>query len=599
MDDVDKIKQKIDIVELISEYVPLKKTGRNYKACCPFHNEKTPSFIVSPERQIWHCFGCQKGGDVFRFLMERENMEFVEALRFLAQKAGVTLTQRADTGLGKTKERIYQINHLASEYYHYLLLHHKVGKKALSYILGRGLKERALETFKIGYAPDSWDSLLKYLIGKGYKKEEIEEAGLIIKNEKGTDYYDRFRHRLMFTLKDHRNNVVGFAGRIFDSNSKEAPLRQDFAGQAKYINTPETPVYIKGNVLYGLDITREAIKKANQAIVVEGEIDLIASWQEGVTNIVAIKGSAFTQGQVELLKRYTSSILLALDMDLAGDLAARRGIAMAEQAGLAIKVIIIPGAKDPADCIFHNPADWKKAIKEAISIYDFYIAGALKKYDAQTAEGKKQISVEVLPFLKNIDNLVMQAHYVKILAKILAVSEELLYEQMRKQAKEDILAKPTTKEEQLTVKMTRRETLENYILAYFLQSDEPKKLSDFIKTAQTELKLTAQQKIIVALREFLTSPKTWEIKKFYEGLPQELVAICDVCYLWNISLENNDDYKDLQRALQELRSLNLHDKLAELSQRIKTVKEEKELAELTREFQAVLQQLQTTEAQMG
>lgn len=589
MNDVDKIKQKIDLVQLISEYVPLKKMGRNFKACCPFHSEKTPSFIVSPERQIWHCFGCNLGGDCFKFLMQRENIEFVEALRLLAQKANVTLTTRVDTGAGKTKEKIYQINHLASEYYHYLLMHHKAGRKALDYILGRGIKEKSVVTFKIGYAPASWDSLLKFLLTKGYKKEEIEEAGLAIKNERGTDFYDRFRDRLIFTLKDHRNNVVGFAGRVLNSDAKEA----------KYINTPETPVYIKGNVLYGFDVTREAIKKVDKAIVVEGEIDLISSWQEGEDNIVAIKGSAFTENQVQLLSRYTQNILLALDADLAGDLAARRGISIAEKAGLNIKVIITPSAKDPADCIRSNPAEWKKAIKEAATIYDFYITGALKKYDVNTAEGKKQISLDVLPFLAHIDNLVMQAHYIKQLAKILEVSEELLYTQMKKLAKEELGPKIMTKEETPGLKMTRREILEGYLLGFFLQQSDPKKHLALIIEIESEFRLSAHQKIITKLAEFLQTQKEWEMKKFYELLPEELISVCDVCYLWDINEEKSEEQRDLTTVTRELKSLNLREQLARISVQMKTVKNEEELTKLTSDFQKISEKLQDLEVQIG
>lgn len=589
MNDVDKIKQKIDLVQLISEYVPLKKMGRNFKAPCPFHTEKTPSFIVSPERQIWHCFGCNLGGDCFKFLMQRENIEFVEALRLLAQKAGVTLTARVDTGAGKIKERIYQINHLASEYYHYLLMHHSAGKKALEYILGRGIKEKSLVTFKIGYAPASWDSLLKFLLTKGYKKEEIEEAGLAIKNERGTDFYDRFRDRLMFTLKDHRGNVVGFAGRVLNSDAKEA----------KYVNTPETPVYIKGNVLYGFDVTRETIKKSDKAIVVEGEIDLISSWQEGEDYIVAIKGSAFTESQVQLLSRYTKNILLALDTDLAGDLAARRGIAIAEKAGMNIKVITVPGAKDPADCIKASPKDWKKAIKEAVAIYDFYITGALKKYDVTTAEGKKQISLDVLPFLANIDNLVMQSHYIKQLAKILDVSEDLLYAQMKKLVKEELGPKITTKEEISGLKMTRREILEGYLLGFFLQQSDPKKHLDLIVETGPEFRLPAHKKIITKLSEFLQTPKDWDLKKFYELLPEELIAVCDVCYLWEIDGEKSEDQHDLATVAGELKSLNLHEELGRISSQMRTVKKEEELTKLTSDFQKISEKLQDLEAQIG
>jgi DNA primase len=312
-DQREEIKQKIDIVDLISEYVPLKKIGRNLKANCPFHSEKTPSFYVSPERQIWHCFGCNLGGDVYSFLMQIENIEFVEALRILAKKAGVALTEFVPTQTSELKDRLYEINHLAAEFFNYILTSHLLGKEALSYVSGRGVTKDSISAFKIGYAPKSWDSLLRFLRDKkGYKESEIEQAGLAVRSERGS-YYDRFRGRLMFSLRDIRGNVVGFSGRVLDPEAKEA----------KYINSPETPIYIKGNLLYGLEVTKGVIRKEGTAVVVEGELDLISSYQAGVANVCAIKGSALTDAQVKLLKRIAGTIILSLDADLAGDAAAR------------------------------------------------------------------------------------------------------------------------------------------------------------------------------------------------------------------------------------------------------------------------------------
>jgi DNA primase len=297
-DIVEQIKAKIDIVTLTSEYLELRKSGRNYKGLCPFHGEKTPSFYVSPERGTWHCFGCHEGGDVITFLQKWENIEFIEALKILADKVGVTLSGFTPTESFSQKEKIIAINHLASEFYHYLLMTHPVGKNALEYLKSRHIKPETMKTFALGYSPNSWDNLKKFLNKKGYDNEDLVTAGLVIRSERGT-YYDRFRGRVMFALRDSRGNTIGFSGRVLPGSDEKS---------AKYINSPETPVYIKGHTLYGLDISKEAIKKEKYAVVVEGEVDLIASFQSGITNVVAIKGSAFTAEQVVLLKRYTGSV---------------------------------------------------------------------------------------------------------------------------------------------------------------------------------------------------------------------------------------------------------------------------------------------------
>src|SRR3990167_7304762 len=295
MTDVEQIKQKIDIVAFISEYVALKKTGANFKGLCPFHAEKTPSFIVSPERQIWHCFGgCNEGGDVFKFLMKIENLEFAEALKILARRAGVTLSGGfAQSRTAELKEKIYEVNHLASEFYQYILTKHPMGEKALDYLKDRKITDSSVKLFGIGYAPQSWDSLSKFLHKKGYAQELMQSAGLISKSGIGNTF-DRFRGRLMFTLRDHRSNVVGFAGRLLDPDAKEA----------KYVNTPETSLYHKGELFYGFDITKEAIKKEDSAIIVEGEFDMLSSFQAGIPNVVALKGTALTLMQAKLIKRF-------------------------------------------------------------------------------------------------------------------------------------------------------------------------------------------------------------------------------------------------------------------------------------------------------
>ena len=418
MSDIDEIKSRLNIVDVIGKRVTLKKTGRNFKGLCPFHNEKTPSFIVSPERESWHCFGCQKGGDIFAFVMEYDHVDFVEALEELAELAGVKLTRRTgDTPESKQKQKIFEVNHLASEYYQYILTKHPLGGKALDYLKNRGVSDKSIKTFGLGYSPNSWDALSNYLKKKGYDSQILDVAGLTSHGR-----YDMFRGRVMFTLKDHRGNVVGFSGRVLDPAVKEA----------KYINTSETPVYTKSRILFGLDVTKAAIQKEHEAIVMEGELDLISSFQAGISNVIAIKGSALTEGHVNLIRRYTEKLVFALDSDLAGDAASRRGIEIADRAGLDMRVVILPSGKDPDEAVRENASAVKKAIQEAVPIYDYFISSAVKRFDTSSAFGKKKVSEELLPILAKIENPIVQGHYIKKLGNTLDTTEETIMESMRR-----------------------------------------------------------------------------------------------------------------------------------------------------------------------
>lgn len=522
MSDTDEIKSRINIVDFIGKRVTLKKTGRNFKGLCPFHNEKTPSFIVSPERESWHCFGCGKGGDIFTFVMEYEHVDFPEALAELAEIAGVTLTRRVgETPEAKLKQKILEVNHLASEYYQYILAKHKLGGYARSYLKHRGVTDKSIKTFALGYSPNSWDALSSFLKKKGYDDRLLESAGLAIKRS-GSGYYDRFRGRVMFTLKDHRGNVVGFSGRVLDPTEKEA----------KYINTSETPVYIKGNVLYGLDVTKGNIQKENEAVVMEGELDLISSYQEGIGNVVAIKGSALTEGHVNLLKRYTERLAFALDSDLAGDAAARRGIEIADRAGLDMRVVILPTGKDPDDAARENPAALKKAIKDAIPIYDYFIASAVKRYDAGTAFGKKKIGDELAPILAKIENPIVQGHYVKKLASSLDASEAAVDEMVRRAARGIPKEEPS---ESTTSADKRADKLETYVLALLLQGKTGELYEELGLTVKpADFTSSAVKKVVEHLGTFLKKNPIFLIKDFADFLPKELIPTLDEAFLWDI-----------------------------------------------------------------
>lgn len=575
MTDAELIKSKIDIVGFISEYTQLKKAGRNFKALCPFHSEKTPSFVVSAERGTWHCFGaCGEGGDAIRFLEKWEGIDFLEALKILAKRTGVTLSNYAPTDDAKKKDRLYEINHLASEFFHYLLITHPMGKKAREYLKQRNVKDEIVKTFMLGYAPDSWDSLSKFLLKKGYNIQEIETVGLVIKSDRGS-YYDRFRGRLMFTLYDHRGNIVGFSGRkLPPENEKDLPAGRQ---EAKYINSPETPLYIKGNTLYGLHITKESIKKENNAVVVEGEFDMLASFQSGVTNIVAIKGSALTEAQTLLLKRFCDQASLALDSDFAGNEAARRGIEIAEGAGLVVKVVRLPFGKDPFECIEKDPHLWKKAVKNTIPIYDFVLDEAVGKYGTTDALAKRNIGAEVIPFLAKINNPIIASHYVKLAAGKLQVTEESIEIAIR-----NFQRTKTTKMEQprassKTVR-PREEFVEEHLLSLILQSDDPKEslqtVFEYLQLEDIRQPSIAQIWNIVSL--YLKKHSTFDVKEFSKALKPELASAFDRIYLTDVDAIVTDKEmfsKELKRTALQVKKNSLRMRINDLSTKIRLEEE--------------------------
>jgi DNA primase len=566
-DQLEEIKRKIDIVQFINQYVPLKKAGRNFKALCPFHSEKTPSFIVSPERQIWHCFGaCNEGGDIFKFLMKIENIDFGEALRELAKRTGVKLTSYRPTAEEKQKQLLYEINHLAAEFYHYLLLNHPAGKRALNYILGRGITRESLEKFKLGYAPNMWEGLQKFLVGKkGYRVEDLEKAGLVIKSETGRGFYDRFRHRLMFPLKDHRGNICGFAGRVLDPQVKEA----------KYVNTPETLIYHKSDLLYGLHENKDEIKKADEVVLVEGELDAISSWQVGVKNVVAVKGSALTPRQVQLLGRFTKNITFALDADIAGDQAARRGIEIADSAGIAMKVVEIKGGKDPDEVAQKNPKLWQKLVKEAVPVYDYFLDSAFWKFDSKTAEGKRKIGQELVPVLAKISNRIVQAHYIQVLGEKLGVGEEVIGEEIAKF--NSSLSSPPVKISQETGKKERREILEEHLLALAFQSGNWQWLRKRKTLSLVETPRFAR--ILEVVGEYLKKHKTLNSQKLAAMLPPELEENFNQLYLLDLEVILRDEDKlvgEFQKTLYQLEKLHLKEKLKNLAREIEKLEKQKD-----------------------
>lgn len=524
MDQVSEIREKIDLPTLISEYIPLKKAGSNFKTNCPFHQEKTPSFVVSPERQIWHCFGCGKGGDAFSFLMEYENMDFPEALRSLAKKTGVKLQESGfQSNVSSQKEKIYKINSFASRFFNFLLTKHKIGLPALDYLIEkRGLNLKLIDTYSLGFSPND-NSLSKYLINKkSYAKVDLVEAG--VSYIKQNDTVDFFKGRIMFPLTDHRGNIVGFSGRALEDNVT-----------SKYINTKETLVYHKGSLFFGLDSARDEIKKKEEAIIVEGEFDVLSAFKNGIKNIVAIKGTALTESQANLLSRFTKKVILSLDQDEAGLEATKRSLVPLEKNGMTINILEI-SEKDPDEQLKKSPAVFKKNIKKAQSVYDFLVKKSFSLFDPKSSDSKRKITNELLPIIGGIENEVVKEHYLRILANNLNTSFESLSKELEK------LKTKKEKEENIVLaknngqKKPRREILEEFFLAIFLQDEDPKSFFEREKEFLGDYRFDnpAIERIVKLAREYFEKNTKWDIKKFSKKIPSELAPMLDLSFLYPI-----------------------------------------------------------------
>jgi len=406
---ITEVKQRLDIVELVSEYVTLQKAGRNFKGLCPFHSEKHASFFVFPEQQSWHCFGaCGTGGDIFSFVMKREGIDFGQALRLLAQRGGITLSPLEAPGKveDEKKERLFQINEAATEYYHYLLSSTEAGEAARSYLARRKVVPETIKEFRLGFSPDAWEIMKRYLLGKGYKEKELVEAGLIIEREEGGSY-DRFRNRLIFPICDDQGRATGFGARVLDDSLP------------KYINSPQTQIFDKGSILYGIDRAKSAIRKKKLVVVVEGYMDVLTTHQHGWQNVVGSMGTSLTERQVEGIKRLTNNITLALDADLAGEEATLRGRSILANSNAEANVILLPTGKDPDDVIREDPAFWEKLVEQAMPIMDFAFKSVISKVDINKAKDKSLVVQKLQPLIYEIEkkDLTQYFHYVEKLAR--------------------------------------------------------------------------------------------------------------------------------------------------------------------------------------
>ena len=419
---LEDILSRVDIVEVISGFIPLKRAGRNFKATCPFHHEKTPSFMVSPDRQIYHCFGCGESGNAFKFLMRYERLEFLEAVQTLAKKAGVSLPEihKQDSETTSLITQLYKINELAASFYENSLDLSPGQGQAKDYLLKRGLTSESIKRFKLGVAADKWDALISHLRLKSISLSLLEKAGLILAKESG-GYYDRFRNRIMFPIFDIKSRVLGFGARVLDDTLP------------KYVNSPETLIYTKGKNLYGLNFVRDSIREKDFAVVVEGYLDFIIPYQEGLKNIVASLGTALTLEQVRLLKRYTHNVVMVYDADAAGELATLRSLDIFIEEEMNVRVVSLSKGFDPDLFVRKNGiASFKEKIDGAYNLFDYKLGVLKSRYDSKEIEGKAKISSLMLETIAKLKNAVLKSEYIKKLAQDLDIGEDALLQEIKK-----------------------------------------------------------------------------------------------------------------------------------------------------------------------
>ena len=442
----DEIKARVDAVDFISRYVPLQRAGRSFKACCPFHQERTPSFVVFPETGTWRCFGaCSTGGDIFSFLMQKENMDFREALQTLAQETGIQLPEQTDERNAQDRDLLYELNDKAALFFSSQLHRSQEAQPARDYLQRRGIDAQIAAQFNLGYAPDSWDALRNHLEQAGYSPHSLHRADLVKHNEERDSFYDSFRSRLIVPIHDRQGRIIGFGGRVLDDSLP------------KYLNTAETPLFHKSHVVYGLDRAYSAIRQADSVVIVEGYMDVIAAHQFGFENVVACLGTALTEEQLRQLQRYTDNFILALDADTAGQQATLRGLNQARQAlkrkakpvltptgrmhvehrlSANLRITTLPEGRDPDDIIRQDTGTWQALINNATPLVDYYFGIVANQYDLDSARGKGEAVAELTPLIAELGDEEERQHYIQRLSRVVRIEERTIEQRVTASARE-------------------------------------------------------------------------------------------------------------------------------------------------------------------
>jgi DNA primase len=558
MSQIQAIKEATDIVAVIGTRVTLQGAGAQFKGLCPFHGERSPSFFVSPILQRYKCFGCGESGDVFNFLQKYDGLSFQEALEELADAAGIELEKYQSNATDQLRSDILATLATAQQYYHYLLTEHKVGKPVQEYLHSRGIAKDTIRQFSLGASTPAWDGLIAYLHEK--KKIDLkllEQAGLVITNRGRT--YDRFRNRVIFPLTTHRGQVVGFSGRSLPGDDDHG---------AKYINSPETMVYHKSELLFGFSQLHSEIRKANAIVIVEGEFDVLASVQAHQNNVSAIKGSVLTKDHVRLLRRSVKQVILALDTDAAGREATKKAIAVISQdqadgaTPLELRVATLPQGKDPADLVEKDPGLWRTAIKQSATAYDFLITTALSQHDSSSPSGKRDIMDDLIPILRQVSHAVEREHYVQRLSKALWVSQASIVSDLNKQGPKK---KSMTKEKQESA--PEQNLQEARILSAFIHS--PQEL--LAERAEQLLQFTWQTAGAPEILQMITDHPNTSIAAIDRLLASDLQAVLTQWYLSDEVNKNSGlevSKRDWSQLIARLKTQGAKQELAKLSQQL-------------------------------
>ncbi len=566
MDQIQEIKNRLAIEDVIGSYVDLKKAGRNFKACCPFHGEKTPSFVVSPEKQIAHCFGCHWGGDMFKFVQEYEKVEFVDALEALAKRAGVKLerTKGSDAKKGK-KDRLKKLHEATAEFFTDQL---EKNKEAREYLQKRNITQETIKEFSIGWAPDDYHETHLYLEKKGFSKTEIAEAGIASKKQMASDeIFDRFRGRVMFPIWDSLGEIVAFGGRT---------LKSDNDG-AKYLNSPDTPIYNKGQFIYAFHKAKDAIRETEKVIVVEGYFDVIAAHQAGFKNVVGSLGTALTETQLKLLKRFAKEVIFSFDADKAGESATMRSIELAQELDTNIKILEVPEGKDPDECIQKDPKLWEKAVEERALYMDYILKSSREKHDPQTVEGKKNIAGIVLKSIAKIANAIEREHYLKKLGDMISASAKSLMEELKKLGtREQRSVKPESAPETKKHGYTTSDLVLSLIFA------DPKLLEGFKETLNENIFEAPTQKSLYKNIKSHYNPldSESELEVYLEGEEKDMAKVLGLIgqeYYRGFSLAEKK--KEMELLIKRLTRTQGKSRIGELKQELKIDKSNKKALE--------------------
>jgi DNA primase len=554
MSQTAEIKSRLDIVSLVSGYLKLEKSGINFKACCPFHSEKTPSFYVSPARDSWHCFGCGKGGDIFAFVMEIEGIEFPEALRMLAERTGVVLKEFHREEYSE-KSRLLALVEDAAVFFQSNLESALDVKK---YLADRGVLAESIAQFRVGFAPDSWRAAGEYLARKGYTAPEIDKAGLSVQGSRGP--YDRFRSRIIFPLEDSTGRVIGFGGRIFGEASKSAEA-------AKYINTPQTPLYDKSRFLYGLGKAKSNIHHQKRAVIVEGYMDCIMSHQAGVTNTVAVSGTALTDSHMGLLRRLTDTAVFSFDVDAAGVEASRRAVGLAHKHDFHVRIVPIEGGKDPADIVLQSPERWREFVDGSVESIAFFLKRASAGLSPSDPIAKKKIGEQILPLVADLPNEIEKSHWVSELSRVLGVREDALWRELGKYKAGSTEPPIFTPEARMAPETahSRKAKLEERMAGYLLLEPQLAVLGDLPDRHECALATTAE--IFSALTKRATSAT---IEEILGELPEDARGAANRYLLEAEILSGHvpDRGGEFTSLLHAWRELSIKDKLIRLREEI-------------------------------